>query len=810
MLPSALAPLASWPQFVVWRLENRPGSEKPTKVPYSPVHGRKASSTNPADWGTYEQAIAFQAREPVNGVGFVFTALDPFFFLDIDGALVNGAWSQLAQEMCARLSGAAVEVSQSGAGLHIIGSGAVPPEHANRNIPLGLEFYTKERFVALTGSHASGSVSADVSAALPGVVSQFFSRATAGVSTEWTTAPVPEWNGYADDGELLERALASGKNNAASVMGGAGDPTFADLFTANTDVLARKWPPNPNSSDRFDHSSVDQAFANSLAFWTGKDCERMERIMRLSALARAKWDIRETYLQDTILNATAWTQQVYVKKEDRPVIPLPPPPLDEEVEAAGFSPRPGDEFMLSGKQLDHFAGCIYVVAPNKVLIPGGDILDQARFDVIYGGHDFVISRNGKKVVSSAFEAFAKNQNFTASRADRLCFRPEYGAGGIIVDGGKRLANTYYPAETEETEGDPSPMINHIHKMLPIGHDAELLLTYMASVKQNPGMKAQWWPIVQGAEGNFKSFLLKIMAFAVGSHYSHMPNMEKMVNGKSNFNGWIDRKLFLGLDEVYATHRREFFEGFKTTVTNLSLPIEGKGIEEVTGDNRANGFIVTNWQDGVPITGKNRRYAAFFCAQQTPEDMVRDGMDAEYIRNLKDWLLGSGIYAAYGPNYGMRVMNWHLARKVLVAELDPAQLAIRCPDTSSTQAAIVAGRGRVEQEVQEAIEEERPGFAGGWVSSIYLDKLMRDCRHNVAFAKRREMMLTLGYDYHPALHEGRVNNPVTPDGGKPRIYVRVGSIQARNLTDAASVAKAYSDAQTRAAIEKSAAGQVMSK
>lgn len=799
MLPEPLARLAAWPQFVAWRVEmrlNTEGKLVPTKVPYSPRHGGGADSTKPSDWGSYEDAVALRYRANMAGVGFVFTPRDPFFFVDIDKALEpSGNWSDLAKDLCIRFGGAAVEVSQSGTGLHIIGSCTKDFIHRNKHIASRLELYTQKRFVALTGLNAVGNVGVNMDHALPALVAQYFTRDPREQSAVWSSEPVPEWRGPEDDAELVAKAMTSGGRGAAAAFGDGG-VTFADLFSANVDVLSRKWPRDGG----YDASSADQALANQLAFWTGKNCERIERIMRLSSLARAKWDQHHTYLETTVTKAAGFVTSVYHAPAVPPERPPPPP---ERVVAAGFKLRDGAPLMLSGTQLDYFAECIYVTSINRALVPGGALLDQARFDVQFGGYEFVIARDGKKTSTSAWEAFTRNQNFEPPMADRACFRPEEGVGNVVMDSGKLLANTYYPAETEETEGDPSPMLDHIFKMLPDGQDAELLLTYMASVKQNPGMKAQWWPVVQGAQGNFKSFLLRIMSFAVGNHYSHLPNMKKMVDGKSNFNGWADRKLFLGLDEVYAANRREFFEGFKTTVTNLEIPIEGKGVEELTGDNRANGMIVTNHQDGVPIVDNDRRYAVFFCAQQTKADMARDGMDALYIRNLKDWLLGSGIWKTCGPSYGLRVMNWWLTRKTLDPELDPNQLCVHCPMTTSTGAAIIAGRGRVEQEVQEAIEEERVGFAGGWVSSLYLDRLLKELSINVPPTKRRDLLLSLGYEVHPAFPDGRVPNLIGPDNGKPRLYVPIGTAVTLSPLEAT---KAYTTAQNKAASDRSTAGK----
>ena len=58
------------------------------------------------------------------------------------------------------------------------------------------------------------------------------------------------------------------------------------------------------------HSSADIALCNHLAFWTGKDAGRMDRMFRQSKLARHKWE-REDYRNMTIDKAIAGCSEVY-------------------------------------------------------------------------------------------------------------------------------------------------------------------------------------------------------------------------------------------------------------------------------------------------------------------------------------------------------------------------------------------------------------------------------------------------------------------------------------------------------------------
>ena len=118
---------------------------------------------------------------------------------------------------------------------------------------------------------------------------------------------------------------------------------------------------------------------------------------------------------------------------------------------------------------------------------------------------------------------------------------------------------------------------------------------------------------------------------------------------------------------------------------------------------------------------------------------------------------------------------------------------RAPRTSSSTLAVDAAMGAVEQEITECVEREDPGFRGGWVSSGAVDKLLERMRRSIAVNKRREILQGLGYDWHPALPHGRVNNPVLPDGAKVKLFIK-SDAPARALTRAADVASQYTAAQ----------------
>src|SRR5687767_5404260 len=117
-------------QWVCWRSEERDG--KTTKIPYSPITGRKARSTDSETWGSYPEAVRAGKERGYDGIGFVFTAADPFCGVDLDRCLdpKTGQVEPWAREIVEELNSYA-EVSPSGIGVHILVR-ATMPEGRNR------------------------------------------------------------------------------------------------------------------------------------------------------------------------------------------------------------------------------------------------------------------------------------------------------------------------------------------------------------------------------------------------------------------------------------------------------------------------------------------------------------------------------------------------------------------------------------------------------------------------------------------------------------------------------------------------------
>jgi len=758
-------------QFILWVSQPSPTRVGRTeKYPVHPVTGRKHDAHDSSIWLSQQAAQEAAARIPGAAIGFTFTEGQGLFFLDVDDAMTPTGWSPLATQLCAQFAGCMVEVSQSGTGLHIIGSGTLPAGHPTRNTELHLECYSRRRFVALTGTGATGSSTHNAQAALDNLFTlPGWSSTTATVTpSDWSSTAAPEYTGPEDDTELIERM-----RRTTSVQGAfLGKATLSQLLDGETGCYGD------------DASAADSALCCHLAFWTGRNCERMDRLFRDSGLMREKWDRSagggRTYGQLTIAKACSLTRSVY--SQPAPAAPDQPAPLDTSPQL-----RTGTQLITSTGLLDFFKGMTYVMAPNQILCPDGNLMDQSRFDNMHGGHEFMMDPQNTKPSKSAWEAFTKNRGATFPKVHDICFRPECEPGVTIQEEGRQLVNTYVPITTPSRQGDASRFIDHVTRMLPDPGDQAILLAYMAALVQHPGVKFQWAPLLVGMEGNGKSLLGTVIEHAVGSRYSHKPNAQDIDN---KFNGWLQGKLFICLEEVYTADRANLIEVLKPLITNDRVEIQSKGQDQRTGDNRANFILFSNHKDAIRKTGTDRRYAVFFTAQQEPGDMERDGMTGGYFPDLYNWLRAEGY----------EIVNHWLREYQIPVELNPAVMAggqsHRAPETSSTAEALANSLGGIEQEVMEAVAEGRPGFAGGWISSLALGRMLDEKRvaGKLPRNKRQEMLYKMGYITHPAMVGGRCAGVIPFDNGKPVLYVLRGSLLSQ-LRDQATVVKRYCDDQT---------------
>lgn len=751
-------------QFITWKPILKEGSAKPAKIPYNHLTGSLNEGYHSGEgWMSYDEACAAATTHGL-GVGFVFTRNDPFFFVDLDNcATPDGQWNQFALSVLNMFPGAMMEISVSGKGLHIIGQGSAPEGHRTRDQARGMEIYTHSRFVAL-GSSVVGDSSTNHGPALAALLSTMPEPTVKGSNIPWTTEPVAEWDGPEDDDELIRRML-NARTSVAAAMGTKA--SIKDLWEVNVEKLQLAFP-SDQPGKPFDHSSADAALIAHLAWWTGKNSERMLRLFKRSGLFREdKWK-REDYKLNTIGGGIATTTSVYkqVKKT-------------EITEDGQEVPELGT--MWADQQQEYFKGCAYVRSQHKVFVPDiGELLKPDTFNAAFGGYLFQLDQHNK-TTKSAFECLTQSRIHRFPKVHKTCFRPELAPGSIINHEGISMVNRYIPAKVASVPGDVTPFMDLMSKLYPDPRDHEIIMSYIAAVVQYPGIKFQWSPLVQGVQGNGKSFITRCLSAAVGERFTHLPNSHELGEGGGKFNDWLAGKLFIGIEEIYVSDKREVNDILKVMITNERMEFQAKGGDQETGDNRANFYCTTNHKEAIIKTKDDRRWCVFYTPQQTLEDLINWGMDGNYFTDLYHWARSGGY--AHVTNY---LQNYQISE-----QFNPATNCHRAPDTSSTAEAIVASLGALEQEIMDAIDSGVNGFKGNFISSVRLHTYIRDeLRRKIGNKARGQVVERLGYVKHPALADGRTSKPIFAEGNvRPILYVKKDSI-AYNVNNPEQVLQMY--------------------
>lgn len=132
------------------------------------LSGTAASSMNPETWATFRAASVSSIGA---GLGFVLNG-DGIVCIDIDHCIVGGRPTRAAETFLASLPPTFIEVSPSGDGLHVWGTGRVERGRRTKHAGLWLEVYGTGRYITVTGVRFRNSpaVLADLSSALVPIV----------------------------------------------------------------------------------------------------------------------------------------------------------------------------------------------------------------------------------------------------------------------------------------------------------------------------------------------------------------------------------------------------------------------------------------------------------------------------------------------------------------------------------------------------------------------------------------------------------------------------------------------------------------
>lgn len=235
----------------------------------------------------------------------------------------------------------------------------------------------------------------------------------------------------------------------------------------------------------------------------------------------------------------------------------------------------------------------------------------------------------------------------------------YGPGELPIydEDGLRRANTYaewrIPAEpdmiTPRDKQNIKRIKTHIAHLLTDPKEQRMFLDWISWVVQHPGQRLRYSIVLQGTQGDGKSFFGQLMRYVMGPPNVRFLNASAL---HSAFNGWAVGQCVTCIEEVSikGEDRYKVLNDIKEIMGNKEIGVTFKGKDPVTLRNTTNYLLFTNHQDAMPIDQSDRRYMVFFSQwqqkhellefmKQTPDYYVKlYGALSESAPAIRKWLL----------------------------------------------------------------------------------------------------------------------------------------------------------------------------
>ncbi|MGL4516782.1 MAG: DUF5906 domain-containing protein [Shewanella sp.] len=284
--------------------------------------------------------------------------------------------------------------------------------------------------------------------------------------------------------------------------------------------------------------------------------------------------------------------------------------------------------------------------------------------------------------------------------------------------GLRYLNMYRAPEIETVPVGTTDIVErvkgHIAHLLADKREQDILIDYLAHNVQNPGVKKEWAIVLQGVQGDGKSFFAEMMSHVMGSNNVRIMGVETL---ESPFTGWATGQCMTFIEELKLDNLRKYevLNKLKMYVSNPTVEEHKKGKDPHTVVNTTNYIALTNFKDAIPIDTTDRRYCILFSRWQQKGALVafKEANPGYYPE----------LYAAMRANFG-ELRQWLLEHEIS-AEFVEASTA---PDTNAKEMMTELSKSSSQIAVEEGIEHFKAQIElddGGTIDVTWLSKLAKD-------------------------------------------------------------------------------------
>jgi hypothetical protein len=232
-----------------------------------------------------------------------------------------------------------------------------------------------------------------------------------------------------------------------------------------------------------------------------------------------------------------------------------------------------------------------------------------------------VGRNGRPVYDNGFKLWLEHPKHRQYR--RFTFAPP----PRVVHGDDY--NLWRGFAVEPMAGCVDRYLAHARDVICSGNQsyADYLLDLMAHAVQFPGRPPGIAAALRGRPGAGKSLFIRTFGDLFGRHYVHLDRGEQLV-GK--FNAHLSGKVVVFADEAVWGGTKQQLGALKRLITEPTLQVERKGIDEYAEPNCVHLFTATNEDWHVPAGPEERRWFVLDVSDAKMQDFDYFGKLVEEI------------------------------------------------------------------------------------------------------------------------------------------------------------------------------------
>lgn len=418
----------------------------------------------------------------------------------------------------------------------------------------------------------------------------------------------------------------------------------------------------------------------------------------LSAKDLPEWERARQMAREAEIDGLARSALAVVAKEKRDALTGVKSSLVEIKKAIAFLPK-GAEKMPTWCE-----SWVYDVSEDRFFHLERKIATTKQgFDAMYDRQAMTKKDilDGKTGPTQSASTLALNL-FKIPTVDGRRYMP--GRDAIFHEPDGTFCNTYPEHEIPEKPEKTLPrdkrnierVKTHIAHLLALDREQRMLLDWLSWVVQNPGKHVNYAVLLQGVEGDGKSFFAELLRAVMGVSNVTMANANTVI--KSDFTEWSYGQCVCCIEEIrLATNRAvdkwDAINKIKPFITNNIIEVHPKGKAAINVVNTTSYMLFSNYKDALPLDDNSRRYLVLFSKWQNKQD-IQDFKAAHPTYYLR-------LYDALNESAGA-LREWLLGHEQS-EDFNPMGDA---PDTSARKTMIRKSKSEFIQVLDELIEEDR--------------------------------------------------------------------------------------------------------